>query len=72
MPGDSCVSQLLSITHEIYKSFDCNPPVDIRGVFLDISKAFGKVWHDCLIFKLQSYDIDGKLLKLLKVYLKDR
>ena len=72
MPGDSCVSQLLSITHEIYKSFDCNPPVDIRGVFLDISKAFGKVWHDCLIFKLQSYDIDGKLLKLLKGYLKDR
>ena len=72
MSGDSCVSQLLSNTHEIYKSFDCNPPADIRGVFLDILKAFAKVWHDCLIFKLQSYDIDGKLLRLLKGYLKDR
>ena len=66
------VSQLPSTTHEIYKSFDCNPSVDIRGIFLDISKAFGKVWHDGLIFKLQTYGIDGKLLKLLKSYLKDR
>ena len=47
MPGDSsCVDELLSITHEIYNSFDYNPSVDIRGVFLDISKAFDKVWHD--------------------------
>ena len=71
MPGDSCVAQLLSITHEIYNSFDYNQSVDIRGVFLDISKAFDKVWHDGLIFKLQMYGIDGKLLKLLKSYLKD-
>ena len=61
-----------TITHEIYNSFDYNPSVDIRGVFLHISKAFDKVWHDGLIFKLQMYDIDGKLLKLLKSYLKDR
>ena len=71
MPGDSCVSQLLSITHEIYESFDCNPSVDISGVFLGISKAFDKVWHDGLIFKLETYGIDGKLLKVLKSYLKD-
>ena len=49
IPGDSCVAQLLSITHEIYKSFDCNLPCDIRGTFLDISKAFDKVWHKGLI-----------------------
>ena len=72
MPGDPCVAQLLSITHEIYKSFDYNPSLDVRGVFLDISKAFDKVWHDGLILKLQTYGIDGKLLKLLMSYLKDR
>ena len=33
-PGDSCVNQLLSITHEIYKSF--GDRLDIRSVFLDI------------------------------------
>ena len=34
IPGDSCVLQLLSITHEIQKSFDCNPLTDMRGTFL--------------------------------------
>ena len=37
IPGDLCVGQLLSITHEIYKSFDCNPSYNIRGPVLDIS-----------------------------------
>ena len=41
-PGDSWINQLLSITHEIYKSFDDG--YKVRGVFLDISKAFDKVW----------------------------
>ena len=31
--GDSCVHQLLSITHEIYKSFNTNPSIEVRGVF---------------------------------------
>ena len=32
--GDSCINQLLSITHEIYNSFDAG--FEVRGVFLDI------------------------------------
>ena len=40
-PGDACVNQLLAITHKIYKSFD--EGFEVRGVFLDISKAFDKV-----------------------------
>ena len=40
-PGDSCINQLLSITHEIYQSFD--EGFDVPSVFLDISKAFDKV-----------------------------
>ena len=52
MSGDSCVSQLLSIIYD--ESVDCIPPVDVRGTFLDISKAFDKVWHDCLMLKLQT------------------
>ena len=43
IPGDSCVAQLLSITHEIYQSFDCSATRDVKGVFLNISKAFDKV-----------------------------
>ena len=62
-PGNSCINQLLSITHNIYKSFDDS--YEVRGVFLGISKAFDKVWHDCLIFKLQENGIWGNLLKVL-------
>ena len=36
IPGDSCVAQLLSITHEIYQRFDCSSIRDIKGGFLDI------------------------------------
>ena len=32
-PGDSCVHQLLSIAHEIYKSIDTNPSLEVRGIF---------------------------------------
>ena len=69
--GSWCVAQLLSITHEICKSFDCNSPADTRGIFLDISKSFNKIWHEALIFKLKTYEIDGELLKLLINYLED-
>ena len=71
LPGDSCTSQLLGIIHEIQKSFDENPPIDVRGIFLDISKAFDKVWHKGLIYKLKSYGISGNLLKLIENYSTD-
>ena len=72
MKGDSCVSQLLEITHNTHQNPDANPPIDTRDVFLDMSKAFGKVWHAGLIFKLRSYGIGSELLHLLKNYLRDR
>ena len=70
LPGDSCVSQLLSIVHEIQSSFDSS--LEVGAVFLDISKAFDKVWHPGLLFKLKSYGIEGKLLNLLENYLHNR
>ena len=69
-PGDSCINQLLSITHEIYNSFD--EGLEVRSVFLDISKAFDKVWHKGLLFKLSKNGISGNLLELLSSFLIDR
>ena len=51
-PDDSCVNQLISITHDIYKVFDANPSLEVRGVFLDLFKAFNKIWHDGLLYIL--------------------
>ena len=46
--------------------------VDTRDVFLDISKAFDRVWHEGLIHKLKSYGISGPLLSLLRDFFADR
>ena len=48
--GDSCINQLLSMTHKIYQSFDND--LEVRGMFLDTLKPFDKVWHERLILKL--------------------
>ena len=60
----------MSITHEIYQSLDQG--YEVRGVFLDISKAFDKVWHKGLIYKLEQNGIKGLLLNILKDFLKSR
>ena len=52
-PSDSCINQLLAIRHEIFKAFDCNLPLEVRSV---LSKAFDKVWHEGLIYKINLTD----------------
>ena len=69
-PGDSCVNQLLAITHKIYKSFDKR--FEVTRVCLDISKAFDKVWHEGLLLKLHQNGISGYLLNLLREFLSCR
>ena len=47
--------------------------LEVRGVFLDISKAFDKVWHKGLIYKLkQNGIIEGNLLDTLINFPNDR
>ena len=62
-PSRSCINQLLSITHQIYKSFDDGH--EVWSVFLDISKDCDKVWHKDLIFQLKENNISGNLLSTL-------
>ena len=65
-----CINQLLSITHDIYQSFQNG--FEVRGVFLNISKAFDKVWHKSFIYKIKQNDVAGNLLNILAKFLKDR
>ena len=45
-PSDSCINQLLAITHETFEAFDCNTALEVRSVLLDMSKALDEVWHE--------------------------
>ena len=60
------------LVDEIHQAFDDNESFEVRAVFLDISKAFDKVWHDGIIYKLEQNGISGSLLKLFKNYLRSR
>ena len=71
-PEDSCVHQLLSITYDIYKSFDANPSLEVRGIFLDMSKAFDRVWHEGLLFKLKRLGLSGKYYGIINSFLRNR
>ena len=62
-PGDVCINQLLSITHEIYQSFDDNR--EVRAIFLDISKAFDKVCHKGFIYKLKQNCMWGNIFNTI-------
>ena len=44
----------------------------VCGIFLNISKAFDKVWHDGLIFKLRQNGICGEMINILEDFLSDR
>ena len=68
--GDLCINQLVSITHEIYKSLDNG--YEVRAVSPDKSKDFGKMWHLSLLYKLKQNEITDSLLKILTDFLSNR
>ena len=58
--GDSTVNQLLKLYDSFSSALDSSK--EIRVIFVDISKAFDKVWHKGLITKLQRVGVNGDLL----------
>ena len=70
LPKDSTINQLLEIYDTIVSNLDKNNEIKFR--FCDISKAFDRVWHECLLCKLGKHDIKGKILQWFKNYLSDR
>ncbi len=69
-PDDSTVSQIISIIHRIHCSLDDNQ--DVLMIFLNIAKAFDKVFHEAILYKLESFGVRGKLLTWFESYLSNR
>ena len=66
--GDSCIDQLLSVTDKIFTHID--NVLEVRSVFLDISKVSDKFLHQGRIFKLNQNSISGELLHTLSDFFK--
>ena len=71
-PGDSTTNQLIGLVNDIHRAFDSTNALEVRAIFLDISKAFDKVCHDGLIFEMRKNGVSGRLLKFYHNYLNNR
>ena len=67
---DSAIYQLVYITDKIYKALEAGKEVTM--VFLDVSKAFDRVWHSGLLHKLRCLGVEGDLFDWMCDYLNDR
>ena len=70
IPGDSTVNQLTFLYNTFCQALDSGK--DVRAVFCDISKAFDRVWHTGLLYKLKAAGVTGEVLEWFKDYLSDR
>ena len=68
--GDSTINQLVYITDKLYKAMDSKQ--EVRMVFLDAAKAFDKVWHKGLLFKLKQLGVDDHVASWFSDYLNNR
>ncbi|GBN28315.1 putative RNA-directed DNA polymerase from transposon X-element [Araneus ventricosus] len=66
----STVQQLLRITEVIREGMD--EDWDTGAVFLDIAKAFDRVWTDGLVYKLIELRVPGSIIRLIATYLRGR
>ncbi|GBM32324.1 RNA-directed DNA polymerase from mobile element jockey [Araneus ventricosus] len=66
----STIHQLLRVTNSITEGM--NNKFYTGGIFLDIQKAFDRVWHDGLIYKLIQLNFPKYLINILKSFLENR
>ena len=66
----SCLTNLLDFFYDILNHYDESKAVDI--IYLDFQKAFDKVPHQRLLIKLKSLGIQGKVLKWVTNWLRNR
>ena len=67
---DGSVNRLLYLVENIYRGLDNEQ--EIAVVLLDITRAFDRVWHKGLLFKLRNIGISGSLLQWFESYLTSR
>ncbi|GBN91012.1 putative RNA-directed DNA polymerase from transposon X-element [Araneus ventricosus] len=69
-PNHGCVHQLLRVTNLITHRF--NNKLYTGGVFLDVRKAFDRMWHNGLIYKLIAKKLPHYLIDIITLSLRNR
>ena len=69
LPESSTETQVLEMYHKVLDVMDSGK--DIRFLFLDVRKAFDRIWHVGLLSKLNKYGIYVRLHKWLNDYWPD-
>ena len=68
--GDSTNFQLIHTYHSFCEAVDSGK--EVRAVFFDISKAFDRVWHKGLLYKLSCIGCSNPVVKWFSSYLSGR
>ena len=68
--GRSCLTNLLETFQDCMELYDDGHPLDI--IFLDFRKAFDRVPHGRLLFKLKKMGFQGELLSWIENFLRNR
>ena len=66
-PNDFYVIYLILMTHNIYRAFNVDYPLEVRGVFLNLLEAFDEVSYE-----LKNNGIDGNALQLFESFLHNK
>lgn len=73
--GHSCTHQVHRLVEYCLGKFSMSRRCakhKVGAVFFDIAKAFDKVWHEGLLYKLIRYEIPDSLIHLIRDFLSDR
>ena len=68
--GLSCDTQLIQFIDDLHKGVNTGKQVDC--IVMDFAKAFDKVSHDRLLYKLERYGIKGRTLRWISDFLHGR
>jgi hypothetical protein len=71
-PKHSCINQVHRITEHVLSGFSSHPHRGTGALFFDVAKAFDKVWHNGLLYKLYKLKIPDSLVLILRDYLSNR
>ena len=69
-PEHSTTHQLTKLTHQLSQNFNNN--INTASIFLDVEKAFDRVWHAGLLYKLSQLNIPTEIIKIIESFLTDR